>query len=157
MPKIYEGHEPYIFVSYAHADKAVVLPMIEALDEAGYRVWYDAGIEVGSSFPDYIANRLHDCACLIPFISRSSLASDWCRHEIEYALEQGKPILPVYLEDVELPRALQMRLGTVQSLFWHTYATDDEFYDKLFSARMLDRCLTPAGKRRRGVQPRPGA
>ena len=153
MPKPYEGDYPYIFVSYAHADGAV-MPIIEALDREGYRVWYDEGIQAGSSFPDYIANRLHDCECVLICVSRSSIASGWCRNEVDYALELGKPMLPVYLEDVELPRALQMRIGTVQALYWYEFDSDDEFNRELFSVSMLDPCLTPAGKRRRGVPPR---
>ena len=39
MPKVYEGYKPYIFVSYAHADKAA-LQMIDALVKIGYRVYY---------------------------------------------------------------------------------------------------------------------
>ena len=152
-PQVYEGDYPYIFVSYAHADGAA-MPINRALADEGYRVWYDDGIQAGSSFPDYIADRLHDCSCVIVLVSRSSLTSGWCRNEVEYALDLGRPVLPVYLEDVELPRALRMRLGSVQALFWFSYATDGEFYEKLFSVKMLDPCLRPEARRRRGVPPR---
>lgn len=152
-PQAYEGDYPYVFVSYAHADGAA-MPIIRALAEEGYRVWYDDGIQAGSSFPDYIANRLHDCSCVLMLVSRSSLTSGWCRNEVEYALDLGRPVLPVYLEDVELPRALQMRLGTVQALYWHAYTADDEFNAKLFSVKLLDPCLKPEGRGHRGVPPR---
>ena len=42
----YEGNENYIFVSYAHKDSDRVIPIIEELDAAGFRIWYDSGIEV---------------------------------------------------------------------------------------------------------------
>lgn len=155
-PQVYEGDYPYIFVSYAHADGAA-MPIIRALAEEGYRVWYDDGIQAGSSFPDYIADRLFGCSCVLMLVSRSSLGSGWCRNEVEYALDLGRPVLPVYLEDVELPRALQMRLGSVQALYWHAYATDDEFNEKLFSVKLLNPCLKPEGRRHRGVPPRGAA
>lgn len=154
MPQVYEGDRPYIFVSYAHADRDAVLPIIRALVDEGYRVWYDDGIQAGSSFPDYIADRLFGCSCVLMLVSRSSLGSGWCRNEVEYALDLGRSVLPVYLEDVELPRALHLRLGSVQALYWYAYATDDEFNEKLFSVRMLDPCLKPEGRRRRGIPPR---
>jgi hypothetical protein len=154
MPQVYEGDRPYIFVSYAHADKDAVLPIVRALVAEGYRVWYDRGIQAGSSFPDYIADHVYGCSCLLMLASRSSLASDWCKNEVNYALDLGRPILPVYLEDVELPRALQMRLGTVQALYWYAYDTDAKFNQDLFAVKMLDRCLTDEGRRRRGVRPR---
>jgi hypothetical protein len=155
-PQVYEGDYPYVFVSYAHADGAA-MPIIRALVDEGYRVWYDDGIQAGSSFPDYIADRLFGCSCVLMLVSRSSLGSGWCRNEVEYALDLGRPVLPVYLEDVELPRALRLRLGSVQALYWYAYATDDEFNEKLFSVRTLDPCLKPEGRRRRGIPPRGAA
>lgn len=153
MPNAYEGNYPYIFVSYAHADGAA-MPIIRALADEGYRVWYDDGIQAGSSFPEYIADHLFGCSCVLVLVSRSSLGSGWCRNEVEYALDLGRPVLPVYLEEVELPRDLQMRLGNVQALFWYSYDTDEEFNQRLFSERVLDPCLTSDGRRRRGVKPR---
>ena len=43
----YEGNEPYIFVSYAHANQEIVTRIIETLHENGYRIWYDSGIMPG--------------------------------------------------------------------------------------------------------------
>ena len=51
----YAGHEPYIFLSYAHADAPAVMAIAARLEAAGLRVWYDGGIEVGSEWPEYIA------------------------------------------------------------------------------------------------------
>ena len=58
FPVAYEGTEPYIFISYSHKDSNVVFPAIRALQEAGYPVWYDAGIQAGSEWPEYIASHL---------------------------------------------------------------------------------------------------
>ncbi|MBE6974304.1 MAG: toll/interleukin-1 receptor domain-containing protein [Ruminococcaceae bacterium] len=71
----YEGSEPYIFVSYAHKDSARVLPVIEGLQAKGFRVWYDAGIEAGTEWPEYIAEHLMGANCVIAFISESALES----------------------------------------------------------------------------------
>ena len=40
MQNAYEGQEPYIFISYAHKDSNTVLPIIQGLQERGFRVWY---------------------------------------------------------------------------------------------------------------------
>ncbi|MDO4808001.1 MAG: toll/interleukin-1 receptor domain-containing protein [Coriobacteriales bacterium] len=154
MPEVYEGDRPFIFVSYAHADSDAVIPIITDLDDEGYRVWYDKGIQACSTFPDYIADHVHDCECFLMLISHASLVSDWCKNEVNYAIMCRKKILPVYLEDVELPRGLEIQLGTVQALFWYGYKTDAEFNEALFAVPMLDTCLKPEGKRRRGVKPR---
>ncbi len=54
----YEGNEPYIFVSYAHANSPEVMRVISDMHERGYRIWYDEGIEVGSEWPECIAEHL---------------------------------------------------------------------------------------------------
>ena len=36
----YSGGKPYIFVSYAHANKGMVFPLIKQLHDKGYRIWY---------------------------------------------------------------------------------------------------------------------
>ena len=56
--KPYQGNEPYLFISYAHADEQAVGSVLENLEEHGVRFWYDDGIEVGSEWPEYIAERL---------------------------------------------------------------------------------------------------
>ena len=58
MPKVYEGDRPYVVVSYARDDKTA-RTIIGALDGAGYCVWYDDGILMGSSFPDYKGGGVH--------------------------------------------------------------------------------------------------
>jgi hypothetical protein len=154
VPEAYEGGRPYIAVSYARADGGAARAIIGALANEGYRVWWDKGIEGGSRFSDRIADRVHDCACVVMLISRTSVASDWCMDEVAYALDLKKNILPIYLEPVELPRALRLRLGRLQALFWYKYETDEEFNADLFAVRMLDQCLTKDGKSGRGVKAR---
>ena len=39
----FEGKEPYIFVSYCHADKEILYPLFEQMAMDGYRIWYDDG------------------------------------------------------------------------------------------------------------------
>lgn len=42
--KLYEGGEPYIFISYSHKAMGKVIPIVERLYKDGYRLWYDEGI-----------------------------------------------------------------------------------------------------------------
>ena len=35
----YKGEEPYIFVSYAHADDGIVYPEIQWLQDQRFNVW----------------------------------------------------------------------------------------------------------------------
>lgn len=95
---VYEGREPYIFVSYSHRDSGTVLPVVSGLYEDRYRVWYDEGIAPGSEWPHNIAVHLEHAAVVAAFISDNSRASINCENEIVRAAELGKDII-VYQVD----------------------------------------------------------
>lgn len=90
---VYEGRDPYIFVSYAHRDSDSVLPVISGLYDEKYRVWYDEGIAPGSEWPHYIAVHLENADTVVAFVSDASMASMNCENEIVRAKELGKKII----------------------------------------------------------------
>ena len=138
--KAYQGNEPYIFISYAHADSSRVLPILEALDAKGYRVWYDGGIAVGSEWPEYIAEHLNGCTAFICFISKTSLDSQNCRREINFAIARKKTTVAVYLEEFAMSLGMELQLGTLQSMFYTRHETLDSFVDALADAKELQNC-----------------
>ena len=75
----------YIFISYAHRDSQMVIPIIDELREAGVEVWYDEGIEAGTEWPAYIEDRLRRCDAVLIFISPDAVDSENCRNEINFA------------------------------------------------------------------------
>ena len=82
----YNGNEPYIFISYAHADSATVLPLIEGLQSRGFRVWFDAGINAGDEWSETLADRITECHYMLLMLSEAAVNSDYCRKEITFAL-----------------------------------------------------------------------
>ena len=128
-PIAYNGNQPYIFISYAHKDAETVLPIIAAMQARGYRVWYDAGIEGGTEWPEYIATHLDESSCVIAFLSESSVNSPNCRREINFSIELCKELLCVYLEPVKLTLGMRMQLNTLQALFLEQYADLEAFLD----------------------------
>ena len=128
----YVGTEPYIFVSYARKDKETVLPIVQAMSTAGYRIWYDEGIPWTEEWPDEIADRLADCAVCVAFHSSASIASRHCKAELHYAMSKGRHILSVYLEDdVRLPSGLEMYLSLVQAVKLSQFESIDAFVERL--------------------------
>ena len=134
----YEGTQPYIFVSYAHKNDAAVLEIIGTLQSRGFRVWYDEGIEAGSEWPESIASHLERAQLVLAFLSPAYLRSDNCRKEMHYALTKKKPVINVYLEQTELSPGMEMQIGNLFALMKYTYPSEAYFYDKLFSAELLD-------------------
>lgn len=142
-PRAYEGTEPYIFISYAHLDSDRVLPIISALQERGFRVWYDAGIEAGTEWIDYIAEQVNHCGAFLAFISNHSLKSRHCHREINYAIGVAKKEpLAIYMEeDLALSPGMQMQLCTVQAMYHNRHNTMESFLEELCKSRLLTACL----------------
>lgn len=132
--KPYAGNERYIFVSYAHKDGKKAERVIATLQDAGYRVWYDEGIDPGTEWDDNIATHIEKCDYFIALISDAYIKSSNCKDELNFARDLEKKRLLVYLEDVELPAGMRMRLSRLQAIHMYRYDIYEEFLDKLFSA-----------------------
>ena len=66
----YNGDEPYIFISYAHKDNSIVLPIVERMTQDGYRILYDEGITPGTEWDDEIALHIDNFPySLVPFLT----------------------------------------------------------------------------------------
>ena len=148
---VYEGDEKYIFISYAHKDSARVLPLVDALQANGFRVWYDSGIEAGTEWPEYIEEHLCNAQVVVAFMSPAAVASKNCRNEINLALELNKEVLVVYLEDTVLAKGMRLQLNAAQSLFRMHHTSDESFARELLAARILRDCCDGAPR----TTPRP--
>lgn len=136
----YSGNEPYIFVSYSHKDTKRVYPVIARLISEGYRVWYDSGIDPGTEWDENIAYHIMNCGYFVAFLSENYLASNNCKDELNYARDLEKERLVVYLEQVNLPAGMAMRINRIQSVFKYVYRTQEDFYKKLFTTKNIYTC-----------------
>lgn len=136
-PKSYEGDKPYIFISYSHRDSKIVWPIIEQLNKDGYRVWYDDGIDPGTEWDQFIADKVCNSGCFLAFMSEAYLESDNCKDEIKFARDKVDKIQLVYLSDCKLPEGMELRLGRIQSLYYHKYVDKKEFFKKLYQSPEL--------------------
>ena len=143
MAVAYNGNEPYIFVSYSHKDGPAVLRIVEALNDNGFRVWYDNGIEAGTEWPEYIAERLMSSQVVIAFMSRNSQESHNCRREIHFAIELKKELLVVYLEDFDLSPGMRLQLSALQAMYRTKCSDDADFCARLCNAAILQKCKIP--------------
>ena len=124
----YEGTEPYIFISYARKDGMRARSLLEALHRAGYRVWYDSGIQAGKKWADSLAEHILGCKVFMPLVSFAFADSLNCYDETTYARKKKREILPVYLEEeVSLPPGLDIALYEAQWLKLSDYQDADAF------------------------------
>ena len=91
----YRGDEPYVFVSYSHADEALVGLQVGGLQDHGVNVFYDEGINPGSEWSDALAHAIEHCAHFVYFVAPHSVVSEHCRRELNFALAERRPMLTV--------------------------------------------------------------
>lgn len=110
----YAGTESFIFVSYKRDDFPRIRDALERIRDAGYRFWYDKGIPGGAEWDALIEEKLKGCSMMLFFVSRGSVDSKYCRREVKYVDQLGKPILSVKLEPAEFGHGLEMLLTQYQ-------------------------------------------
>ena len=135
-----EQNNAYVFISYAHKDSHLVLPCVNAMQQSGIRLWYDDGIEAGSEWPEFIADKVVNCTKFILFISDAYLDSQNCRRELNFAISRKKDILSIFLGDVTLSPGMEMQLGTYQALYRKRFGSDAQFHTSLCGEHFFDIC-----------------
>ena len=90
--------KPYIFISYAHADKDRVYPFILELQKT-YNVWYDDGMRYGEEdYVEFIMDKIDGCTVFLYMVSLNSVKSDFCKKEIRYAKNENKPFINIIMD-----------------------------------------------------------
>lgn len=139
----YEGREPYIFISYARADSDKVTPFLEALSNAGYRFWYDRSTQGGADWLEVLLGKVAACEVFCPLFSEAFKNSHYCYEETEWAYQQRKTIVPVYLETLTpdgLRLFYQRLLQSRQTLRLYDCANAAEFVDGLGREQAFTPC-----------------
>jgi WD40 repeat protein len=89
----------YVFISYSRQDRPYVDRLAAYIRRAGVPVWYDYDMVAGDRFATVIQGEIDDCAAFIAVLTPSAKASEWVEREITHAVNRGKVILPMLLED----------------------------------------------------------
>ena len=106
---------PYAFVSYSSADRARVFGITGVLEAQGIPLWLDRrSISGGRRWTTEIVRGVEDAAVLVVMCSPASVASRNVQQEVQLAWESERRILPVIVEQVELPAELRYALAGQQ-------------------------------------------
>ncbi|MER5506151.1 tetratricopeptide repeat protein [Streptomyces sp. NPDC002766] len=139
------------FVSYAQKDAAWATPLAQNLHRLGLDVWLDQWEMTGGQ---RVASRLQDglekADVVVTVVSQHWVRSGWCGEEfaaaVTGAVERGQRLIPVLMDEVELPPFIAARLYVD---FRHVASPDQ--YENL--VRQLERAVrgqAPAQRRKRG-------
>lgn len=134
---LYEGTEPFIFISYAHKDAQKAEPIIQWLYDNGYRIWFDKGIHSGE-FATKIEERLERASCIVALLSDNYIESINCRNEINYAIKNQVAILPICLEPTQLRYGMNLQLVSYHFIYRYQL-TESQFFKELGQSQEINK------------------
>ena len=148
-----QENKPYVFISYAHMDNEIVLPLLKGLQQRGISLWYDDGIEPATEWEEYIGERVANCTRMLVFLSQHTVESENCRDEMSLAKRYKKKVLVVYLKpekQIKLSYYWELTTTNKQAMFMDRSPDQEKFLDRLADAKILKPCRiqeeAPAGQ-----------
>lgn len=136
--KTYRPNEPYVFVSYSHADADRIQPILDRMCHDGYNVWYDQELKGGQDWSDILAMQIENSEGIIIFLSSRTVLSSNCKDELQFAKNSQKPIFPVYLEKITLPGGFKLMLSGSHAV---QFNSTEAFFRSLYEFEPMKRCL----------------
>ncbi len=104
-------------ISYSSQERPQVLEIVQKLRSAGVAVWIDhGGIDGAQRWGEEIVNAIEDCKIVLLMVSRSSMRSENIAKEVSIASDGGKRLLPLYLEEAEIPKSMRYPLSGIQHI-----------------------------------------
>jgi len=108
-----------VFISHSSQDKEITARIAETLRNHRIPVWYSAtNIRGAQQWQDEIGKALKRCDFFLVLLSNNSIASEWVKRELAYALNHGQyteNILPILLEGCDY-ESLSWTLGSFQMI-----------------------------------------
>lgn len=134
--------EPYVFVSYANADRTQVFADVLRLQNAGVNLWIDEDLKryTGASWKKAVQSYMRNgnCKAILFFTSKFSLASDAVRFELDQSCSEevkgthfwkALPIVPMMVNKIERITEFCDQLANDCSMDdWESELSDDAAY-----------------------------
>lgn len=96
------------FISYSRTNKDFALQLAQELRASGFSIWLDQlDIPTGARWDDELERALKACEIFMVILTPASIESENVKDEIGYAIDTGKRILPVLLENAQVPLRLR--------------------------------------------------
>ncbi|HBH35284.1 MAG TPA: hypothetical protein DDW45_02435 [Gammaproteobacteria bacterium] len=99
-----------IFLSYTSEDRDRLRPLVKALEDQGWSVFWDRKIPVGQTWRDVIGREIRDCLGIVVVWSQASVQSQWVMEESEEG-KRRRILFPVTVDGATPP----FGFGSIQS------------------------------------------
>lgn len=118
-----------VFISYAKKDYVAldgsalpgnpVDPILDAFQREGITYWIDREqLAGGDTYAERISRNIKACDVFLFLSTAAANASPWTLREISTAIQFGKQIIPVRLDDSPYDDAVSLYLASVQYIDW---------------------------------------
>ena len=106
-----------LFLSYSREDEAYARRLANALEHAGYTIWWDALIEGGETYSRSISEALEKADAVIVLWSARSVESDWVRDEAAQGRERHR-LVPLSIDGSKPPLGFR-QYQVIDLSHWH--------------------------------------
>lgn len=97
-----------VFVSYSHSDRAFVTQLAQDLSAREVPIWLDIlNIKPGQRWDVEVERALERASHMLVVISPASMDSQNVHDEVNYAIDEGKSIIPILIADTKVPFRLR--------------------------------------------------
>jgi hypothetical protein len=118
------------FISYSRINQEFALKLARELRASKFAVWLDQlDIPTGARWDNELEKALNECEIFLVILTPASITSENVKDEIGFAIDHGKHILPVLLDECEIP----LRLRRLQYVDF----TKKKFSEGIESAKKL--------------------
>ena len=122
----------YAFISYSRLDNNFAMKLAQDLKEKGIAIWLDKSDIVTSTMWDQsIQKGIDNCTVMLAIISPNYVRSDFCKDELARALDLGKVVFPLLINQLEEPNQLPMRIERVQDMDFTNWETAHHYLSGL--------------------------
>lgn len=114
-----------IFLSYADHDRKTIRPLVRALEQEGWSVFWDREIPLGKTWRQVLDEELLSARCVVVVWTETSVGRRWVIEEAEEGQDRGI-LIPVFMERIDPPRGFREVQGA-QLSGWKGKSEDKEF------------------------------
>ena len=115
-----------VFISYSHQDEKIVEKIAAYLVKKNIHIWIDKWeLNFGDSLIQKIQTAITEASVLLIMLTKSSVASEWCKKEISVGLlreleEKRVVVIPILLETCDIPLLLRDKYYADFRMDFHT-------------------------------------
>lgn len=111
-----------VFLSYNREDQPKAKVIAEALERAGFQVWWDTVLRAGQTYDEVTEKQLRDAWAVVVLWSSRSVQSKWVRAEATLG-DRKSALIPVMIEPCERPIMFEL-IQTADLTNWQGDLTD---------------------------------